>query len=64
MDTLTVNYVDPVPLVKALFIEPDSPRENGHNQSFNRKLRYELLAREIFHSLKGMQILTEQWRHE
>jgi putative transposase len=39
--------------VGALFIEPGSPWENGHRESFNGKLRDELLDREIFHSLRG-----------
>jgi transposase InsO family protein len=48
--------------VKTLFIEPCSPWENGYNESFNGKLRDELLNREIFYSLKEAQILTERWR--
>ena len=47
-----------------LFIQPGSPWENGYNESFNGKLRDELLNREIFYSLKEVQILTEQWRKE
>ena len=39
--------------VGTLFIEPDSPGENGYRESFNGKLRDELLDREIFHSLRG-----------
>ncbi|MDP7485271.1 MAG: IS3 family transposase [Dehalococcoidia bacterium] len=50
--------------VKTLFIEPGSPWENGYNESFNGKLRDELLNREIFYSLKEVEILTEQWRRE
>ncbi len=50
--------------VKTLFIEPGSPWENGYNESFNGKLRDELLNREIFYSLKEVQILTERWRRE
>ena len=34
--------------VRTLFIEPGSPWENGYNESFNGKLRDELLNREIF----------------
>jgi hypothetical protein len=41
-----------------------SPWENGYNESFNGKLRDELLNGEIFYSLKEVQILTEQWRRE
>jgi putative transposase len=50
--------------VKTLFIEPGSPWENGYNESFNGKLRDELLNREIFYTLKEAQILIEQWRQE
>ena len=50
--------------VKTLFIQPGSPWENGYNESFNGKLRDELLNREIFYSLKEVQILTEWWRRE
>ncbi len=48
--------------VKALFIEPGSPWENGYNESFNGKLRDELLDREIFYTLEEAQVLVEQWR--
>jgi transposase InsO family protein len=50
--------------VQTLFIEPGSPWENGYNESFNGKLRDVLLNREIFYSLKEVQILTERWRRE
>ena len=50
--------------VKTLFIEPGSPWENGYNESFNGKLRDELLNREIFYSLREVQVLTEWWRRE
>jgi len=48
--------------VKALFIEPGSPWENGYNESFNGKFRDELLNGEIFYTLKEAKILIEQWR--
>ncbi len=48
--------------VKTAYIEPGSPWENGYNESFNGKLRDELLNREIFYSLKEAQILIEQCR--
>lgn len=48
--------------VKPLFIEPGSPWENGYIESFNGKMRDELLNGEIFYSLKEAQILIEQWR--
>ena len=48
---------------KTLYIEPGSPWENGYCESFNRKLRDELLNGEIFCSLKEAKVLIEQWRH-
>jgi putative transposase len=50
--------------VKTLFIEPGSPWENGYIESFNGKLRDELLNREIFMTLQEAQVLIEQWRQE
>jgi transposase InsO family protein len=47
--------------VKPLFIEPGSPWETGYIESFNGKMRDELLAGEIFYSLKEAQILIEMW---
>jgi putative transposase len=48
--------------VQTLFIEPGSPWENGYNESFNGKLRDELLNGEIFYTLKEAKVLVEQWR--
>ncbi len=50
--------------VTTLFIEPGSPRENGYIESFNGKLRDELLNREVFTTLIEANILIEQWRKE
>jgi putative transposase len=50
--------------VKTLFIEPGSPWENGYIESFNGKLRDELLNRELFTTLKEAKALIEQWRQE
>ena len=50
--------------VETLFIEPGSPWENGYNESFNGKLRDELLNGEIFYSLAQAAVLVEQWRCE
>jgi len=50
--------------VTTLFIEPGSPWENGYIESFNGKLRDELLDREIFTTLTEAKILIEQWRKE
>ncbi len=49
--------------VKTLYIEPGSPWENGYNESFNGKLRDEMLNGEIFYSLREAQVLIERWRH-
>jgi putative transposase len=50
--------------VTTLFIEPGSPWENGYVESFNGKLRDELLNGELFYTLKEAQILIEHWRRE
>ncbi|MFD0848979.1 IS3 family transposase [Sphingosinicella xenopeptidilytica] len=48
--------------VKTLYIEPGSPWENGYCESFNGKLRDELLNGEIFYTLREAQILVSRWR--
>jgi transposase InsO family protein len=50
--------------VKTLFIAPGSPWENGYIESFNGKLRDELLDREIFYTLDEAKVLIERWRQE
>ena len=50
--------------VQTLFIEPGSPWENGYVESFNGKLRDELLDREIFYTVTEAKILIERWRRE
>ena len=47
---------------KTAYIEPGSPWENGYVESFNGKLRDELLACEIFNTLAEAQVLIERWR--
>ena len=47
---------------KAAYIAPGSPWENGFIESFNARLRDELLDGEIFYSLKEAQIVIESWR--
>jgi len=49
--------------VKTLFIEPGSPWENGYIESFNGKLRDELLNREIFDTILEARVITENWRN-
>ena len=48
--------------VRTLYIEPGSPWENGYVESFNGKLRDELLNGEHFHTVLEARILIEQWR--
>jgi putative transposase len=48
--------------VKTLYIEPGSPWENGYCESFNSKLRDELLESEQFSTLYEAQVLIERWR--
>lgn len=50
--------------VRTLFIEPGSPWENGYIESFNGKLRDELLNREVFDTLLEARVLTARWRQE
>jgi putative transposase len=50
--------------VKTLFIEPGSPWENGYVESFNGKMRDELLNREIFFTLEEAKTLIARWREE
>jgi transposase InsO family protein len=47
---------------KTAFIEPGSPWENGYCESFNSKLRDELLNGELFYSLAEARIIIEGWR--
>jgi len=44
------------------YIEPGSPWENGYVESFNGKLRDELLNTEVFNTLTEAKVLIEQWR--
>ena len=47
---------------KTAYIEPGSPWENGYCESFNGRMRDELLNGEIFYSLREAQIIIESWR--
>jgi putative transposase len=44
--------------VKTLFIEPGSPWENGYIESFNARLRNELLDGEIFYTLEEVHVIS------
>lgn len=48
--------------VGPLYIQPGSPWENGYVESFNGKMRYELLNGEIFFSLLEAKVIIERWR--
>ena len=47
---------------RAAYIEPGSPWENGYCESFNSKLRDELLKGEIFYTLQEAKVIIESWR--
>lgn len=49
--------------ISPLFIEPGSPWENGYVESFNGKMRYELLNGELFYSLFEAKVIIERWRN-
>ena len=48
--------------VKTLYIEPGSPWENGYCESFNSRLRDELLDRELFMDLREAKVVVEDYR--
>jgi putative transposase len=48
--------------IQARYIEPGSPWENGYVESFNSKLRDELLELEVFTSLLEARVMVEDWR--
>ncbi len=45
--------------VQPLFIEQGSPWGNGYVESFNGKMRYELLNAEFFYSLLNAKTIIE-----
>ena len=47
---------------KTAYIEPVSSWENGYCESFNGRMRDELLNGEILCSLREAQIIIESWR--
>ena len=47
---------------RTAFIEPGSPRENDYVESFNARLRDELLNGEIFSTLEEALVFIESWR--
>ncbi len=50
--------------VDTLFIQKGSPWENGYIESFNGKLRYELLNGEIFDTVLEARVIIERWRRD
>ncbi|HEU0149969.1 MAG TPA: IS3 family transposase [Bradyrhizobium sp.] len=49
---------------QTVYIEPGSPWENGYCESFNAKLRDELLNGEVFYTLKEACVVIERWRKD
>ena len=50
--------------IGARFIEPGSPWQNGHNESFNGVFRDGCLNRWLFESVREAREATEAWLHE
>ncbi len=50
--------------VKTHFIEPGSPWQNAHNESFNGVFRDGCLDRWVFYSVQEARRITQQWLHE
>jgi len=50
--------------LETLYIEPGAPWENGYAESFNSKVRDELLNGEEFGSLLEAQVLAKEWRQQ
>lgn len=50
--------------IKTNYIEPGSPWENGHVESFHGKLRGGCLQREVFGNLLEAKVLVEEWRRQ
>jgi len=48
--------------VETLYIAPGSPWENGYIESFNSRLRDELLNRELFLSVDELRYVADRWR--
>ena len=46
------------------FIDPGSPWQNGHIESFNSRIRDEYLNSHLFDSLLEAQVLLEDWRQQ
>jgi putative transposase len=51
-------------VIGAVFIEPGSPWQNGHNESFNGVFRDGCLDRWLFESLRETRETTESWLRE
>ncbi len=49
--------------IKAIYIDPGSPWQNGFIESFHNRLRDECLNREVLLSVAEAQVVIEQWRH-
>lgn len=50
--------------VRTLYIQKASPWENGYVESFNGRLRDELLNRELFLSVPEARYVLDEWRQE
>ncbi|MFK5922799.1 MAG: integrase core domain-containing protein [Verrucomicrobiota bacterium] len=49
--------------IKTIYIDPGSPWQNGHVESFHNRLRDECLNQELFPSVTEARVVIEEWRH-
>lgn len=50
--------------IDTLYIEPGSPWQNGYAESFNSRLRDDLLDAELFADLHEARVLTDNWKND
>ena len=48
--------------VKTIYIDPGSPWQNGHVESFHNRLRDEGVKQELFPSMPEARVVIEDWR--
>lgn len=49
--------------IRTIYIDPGSPWQNGHVESFHNRLRDECLNQELFPSVTEARVVIEEWRH-
>ena len=49
--------------IRTIYIDPGSPWQNGHVESFHNRLRDECLNQELLPSVTEARVVIEEWRH-